>query len=620
MPLAPERRPIALLPPDLKNQIAAGEVVERPASVLKELMENSLDAGADEVHVVIMQGGQGMLLVQDNGQGLFPPELPLAVTRHATSKVSSLDDLFAVTSFGFRGEALPSIASVSHLTMTAAPPSENGLAEGAFIEVLHGRVVNQGPAAMRRGCRVEVRDLFANVPARLKFLKSPATETKRCHETFSRLALTRLDAAFSMITGERETFRLPKDQELAARLASFWPPLLVEDLLPLKFVRDGMRVTGLAGHPQKAQPKADRMLFFVNNRPVLDRLLLGAVREAYKGRLLAREYPQIVLFLDIPSQELDVNVHPAKTEVRFQDERAVFSTVLRAVATALDRLGRVAGSPAVVPGAAFGPSGPAATQQAFSFARTFPQDIDQPPRPAAPCDGVAPAFGHGSAVLTQHPLARPRPKGQFLDYPPGTPPHREPSSTGQASPSATASTRMTLLGRLCDTYLVLKLDDSTLALLDQHAAHERVLYNALRSKETGRESQVLALPLELPLHMAEREALDALLPGLTQLGFALKVDGDILRATAIPCLFQPGKAREFLGEVLSGRSTALEDIWKLMACHCAVKAGQPLADDEVMSLLAAWRETADRQFCPHGRPVLLTWDVGDLERLFKRRG
>lgn len=618
--MSPTRRPIRLLPPELRNQIAAGEVVERPASVLKELMENSLDAGASEVHVVLKQGGQGLIVVQDNGQGLGADELALAVTRHATSKVADLDELFSVLTFGFRGEALPSIASVSQLTMTAAPPPESGQSEAAFIEVLHGKVVGEGPAALNRGCKVEVRDLFANVPARLKFLKAPATETKRCHDIFCRLALTRPDAAFSLVTGDRETYRLPPDQDLTSRLAAFWPPPVMEGLKPFGLTRGGLRIHGLAGHPQRAQGRADRMLFFVNNRPVADRLLQGAVREAYKGRLLAREYPQIALFVDIPSQEVDVNVHPAKSEVRFTDERSVFSAVLRAVSSALDD-----SSPAPDFGDAIPAREPAAP--GFNFERTFPRDVDRPPVPSRSTDMPDPRHA-----------PQPRAKSTYLDLMPnkGLPPQDlRPASRGSApaepaptmSPppmqrpvSAAPSTgACTYLGRLDDTYLVLKLGERDLALLDQHAAHERVLFHALKNAAAGRETQVLAVELTMALHPAQADRLEELLPELARLGFELEQDGEALRIRAIPPLFTPGRAREFLAEALSGQAASVEDMWKLMACKCAVKAGQPLADDEVMSLLSAWQETPDRHFCPHGRPVLVSWNVADLEKMFKRR-
>ncbi|MHC1752505.1 DNA mismatch repair endonuclease MutL [Humidesulfovibrio sp.] len=672
------RRTITLLPETLRNQIAAGEVVERPSSVLKELVENSLDAGSTRIDVALEGGGVARLMVADDGDGIPAEELALAVTRHATSKLKTVGDLFAVNSFGFRGEALPSIASVSHLLLTSRAREA---AEAARIEVEHGALVAEGPAALASGTRVEMRRLFASTPARLKFLRTEATEAKRCQEALVRMALARPDVAFSLTNGGRELFRLPGGQTLHERLGNFWPPQVVEGLAEFAREREGMSAHGLAGRPSHAQNRADRMLFYVNGRPVQDRLLMRAARDAYKGRLLSGEYPQVLLFLNLPPEEVDVNVHPSKMEVRFRDEGAVFSLVrwaLESVAASeslaessaayaraaahTGEAGRTGlaqhdGAPSggsVACGAAgeFGstgepcrPSGGAwpaapARPEGYSFDSSAfggPRSAD-PNRHGAPapsedsCGGNA--FG-GAAI--GHTSARLRASNDFLSPAPAreVPLPLAPAEAGAsgddsraggiaaAAPRTLSREGLEYLGQVAGTYLVLRQGGGShagrLVIVDQHAAHERVILENMRRARSAGDSQPLAVPLPLSLHPAEALRLAELEGELREVGFVLAQEGDRLLVSGVPPSLAAGKAVQYLREILDEQSDGLTSLWTLLSCKSAIKAGQALAVDEALALLEAWLAAPERENCPHGRPVVVSFGEGDLERLFKRK-
>ncbi|MBU1039752.1 MAG: DNA mismatch repair endonuclease MutL [Proteobacteria bacterium] len=641
------RKAITLLPEILRNQIAAGEVVERPASVLKELVENSLDAGAARIDVMLEGGGVARLVVQDDGAGIPPDELALAVTRHATSKLSSVADLFSVSSFGFRGEALPSIASVSQLTLTSRVQDE---AEAARIDVDCGTVLSAGPAALASGTRVEMRRLFASTPARLKFLRTEATEAKRCQEALTRMALARPDVAFSLTLGGREIFRLPAGQTLSARLAQFWPPAVLEGLVAFRREHGELSAHGLAGRPSHAQNRADRMLFYVNGRPVQDRLLQRAARDAYKGRILSGEYPQVLLFLDLPPEEVDVNVHPAKLEVRFRDEGQIFALVRLALAPAAE--GDVLSDHA----AAYGPSGDASGSPSDGYSGGYSGGFAShgggPTLGAAWTPGAAQnnarpsSFGDKPGMLRawrsfenpqgarEVPLPLTPPGTQAAGTPEGLPGGRsegtseESSAPGaQAFPVSPASAPRALsqggleyLGQIADTYLVLRQGGEKLVLVDQHAAHERVILENMRRARTSGNSQPLALPLELTLHPSEAARASELWAELKSCGFALEMSGaERLFVRGVPPSLPAGRAAEFLRDALADRTGSLAELWTLLSCKSAIKAGQPLAQDEALSLLEVWLATPERDFCPHGRPVAVAFGAADLERLFKRR-
>jgi DNA mismatch repair protein MutL len=617
-----KRQKIALLPPELRNQIAAGEVVERPASALKELVENSLDAGAENIDVTLENGGQSLIRVRDDGCGIAAEELELAVTRHATSKIENIRDLARISSYGFRGEALPSIASVSRFCITSAVSLAGGQSTGFCLEVRHGRIADRRPAALHRGTVVEVRELFANVPARLKFLKSPSTEFRRAQEWLSRLALARLKAGFTLNSGEREVLRFLPDQSLRDRLAQIWPALIMDELRPVNRERHGIRVHGFAAAPHVSQPRGDRILLYVNDRPVIDKGLLAAVRESYKGRLTSRDYPQAVLFVDMDPADVDVNVHPAKSEVRFRDSSAVFSAALNALRDALN-----AGSTV--------PDTPGATDKSAHPSRDFWGELDNPRLlPRRELSGQTETFvqyqpgrtaystlsetaaAYGEAVKSH---GAEESAASVSDQPCRLAPLAEDSRISQSRHEPPRLGRLTYLGQVAGTYLVLRDESGALLLLDQHAAHERVLFEAAQKNAFSGKSCPLALPLELRLHPSEKARFYELDENLRSLGFEFSRADAVLLVLATPALLSRAQTGQFLREALAGRRDDLAEMLVGMSCKGAVKAGQRLTDDEAAGLLAQWLAVTEREYCPHGRPCVLRWDAAALEKLFKRR-
>jgi len=666
------RKKIQLLPPELSNQIAAGEVVERPSSVVKELVENSLDAGAKNVEAVIENGGQTLIRVTDDGRGIDADQLELAVTRHATSKLAELADLMNISSYGFRGEALPSIASVSRFRMTSAMQAEDGsTGEASSIEVLYGTMKGVAPAALNRGTVVEVAELFSNIPARLKFLKSPATEQKKIQELFIRLALARPDVTFTLKSGSRELVRFEAGQTLARRLAILWPPSIVDALHPFDMTMGGMHLYGLTSDPRSSQPRPDRMLFYVNGRAVNDRLLMKAVRQVYQGRLTSRDYPQTVLFLDLPAQEVDVNVHPAKNEVRFRDEQGVFTAVLRAVGTAL------ASVPLASERFAERAAVPAPEVPTFGFTQPVPPAAkEEAPAKKEPVSAPKPMgfWGEADAVRIMkkpQPAAMPAPRFDMeeQDFSARNVLHEEtapehdffaglerdsasslcertetkesrdaeplapaapkknlelasfalPQNSAPAAPEASPLNDFRWLGQVARTYLVFTQKDETLLILDQHAMHERIFYEKFRNAGSRGMSQPLLVPLELELHPAERSRLLEIQETLTSLGFELARRGELCLVQAMPPEMDRTEALAFLREALSGRVDDLSSAWIHHACATAIRAGQHLSREDALNLVHKWLQTEEPDFCPHGRPCAVTLEKADLEKLFKRK-
>ena len=602
---------IHLLPDSLSNQIAAGEVVERPASVVKELVENSLDAGATRVDVCVENGGQSLIRVQDNGHGIEADQLELAVTRHATSKITNSEDLESISSYGFRGEALPSIASVSRFRLVSRSKSAcDANLPASRIEYSHGNKAGFGTASLPSGTLVEVRDLFGNMPARLKFLKSPSTELKRAQGWLMRLALANTHAAFTLSAGDRQILQFSENESLATRLRQIWPAEIVEELLPVDSTFHGIRLHGLVAPPQLHQPKPDRILFFVNGRAVNDKRLMSAVREAYRGKQISRDYPQLALFVEIDPSDLDVNVHPAKTEVRFRNESAIFSAVAGALGRAFYS------TPAY--GSRLPPAGNPANA-GFTFTprpRGFWGEIDSDKitikkQPATSHGSISTSYREFSETLAETPAAFANQKDMEIHIP-------DPQSPGNDSLSKTESAplRYTFLGQIADTYLILTDGGKTLIVLDQHAAHERILFNRFR-RGNAKDSIRLMTPIEIALNQTQNA--EALLPVLNNCGFSHTRNGSILQVNEIPQILTRGEARDLLIALINGQLENTDAIYASMACKAAIKAGQTLALDEANELIRQWQDCDEADFCPHGRPCVLHWEASALERLFKRR-
>ena len=632
---------IQVLPSELCNQIAAGEVVERPASVVKELVENSLDAWATRVDVRLGNGGQGLIRVQDNGSGVLPDELSLAVLRHATSKLRKVTDLDSIHSYGFRGEALPSIASVSDFSMASAVRGENGSVVSSVIRVSFGERSGVEPSSLHQGTMVEVRDLFSNVPARLKFLKSPATEVKRCLEWLERQALARTDVAFSLMSDGRTLLQCLPGETLAARLARMWPPQVVEALAPFDAERCGVRVHGLAARPDVSQPHGSRILIFVNGRSVTDKRVYGAVRQAYEGRITSRDYPQAVVFVELDPAEVDVNVHPAKSEVRFRDESAVYAAVLTAVRSSLQTpSGELDAGCGVKDGASPEAAPPSAGKKeeaspvlAESRPMGFWGAADSPlrrplPSERAPEGGGEWTVARPSAVPDSRGFpgaAQPAPSGEdapsFREEektePRPTPP--VPENLLREVPEPAPSRGLEYLGQVAGTYLVFRDASDALVILDQHAVHERILFSRFSEKGWHGASQGLALPLVLELHPAEAGRWRDVKEMLEGLGYRGTLSGGTLTVDGIPALLDRAGAQDFLRECLAGLKDDFRARFATMACRSAIKGGQRLTRDEAMNLVSQWLATPDRDYCPHGRPTVLRRDAAALEKLFKRR-
>ncbi|MGH6743453.1 DNA mismatch repair endonuclease MutL [Novosphingobium sp.] len=608
---------IRRLPEHLVNRIAAGEVVERPASALKELVENAIDAGSTQITVRLSAGGLDLIEVTDDGCGMVPDQIALALERHATSKLPD-EHIELVATLGFRGEALPSIGSVARLTIESRPHESE---EGWKRVVDHGIVTVDSPAALPPGTRIRVEDLFGKVPARRKFLRSARSEYAACQDVVRRLAMARPDIGFVLEHDGRRAIAVQPREELASRVARLVARELADDGVLIDAERGSARLTGVAGLPTYNRGVADHQYLFVNGRPVKDRLLVGAVRGAYSDMLARDRHAVLALFLDIPPEEVDVNVHPAKTEVRFRDPAFIRGFLVGALRHALESSGQRSAQPASA--AAMGmwqvePVAAPAPSLGSLFAREYAPSSSSSPsrsefRPAA--DRVSET---GAAWRSYEEQVMAQPSGRAE-------PAYEAADEALKYPLGVAR------GQVAETYIVAEAADG-LVIVDQHAAHERLVLERLKAagaEDAMSRSQALLLPEVVELEEAACDALEEKIADLAQFGLALERFGPgAMLVRAVPSVLGKSDVHALVRDVaddLAKNGDALllgeklELVLATMACHGSVRAGRSLSVAEMNALLREMERTPRSGQCNHGRPTWVKLAHQDIEKLFGRK-
>jgi len=594
---------VAVLPDGLIDQIAAGEVVERPASVVKELVENALDAGATSIRIELADGGLSRISVLDDGCGMSPDDARLCLQRHATSKLRDAAGLARIGTLGFRGEALPSISSVARLTLTS---KEREALAGTRIRIEGGAVVSDEEVGAPAGTQVVVEDLFFNTPARRKFAKRPETEAGHCTEMVIRLALARPDVGFHLSHQGKVTFTSPANADPKERIAAAISPELHALLIPVERRRGALGITGFVASPDFSQSTNRAIYTFINQRFVKDRGLTHAIGRAYANILPPGRQPAAVLYLDLPLDQVDVNVHPQKLEVRFLDARGLYDAVVEAVRAALRESPWLAHRPQS--GAVSAPG-----------ARYEPSRFDY--RPAS---GPLDAPRVAEAVDLYRPIANP---GWDAAAELGEP---APSDSGDAMPPGYFGS-LRHIGQLARTYLVCEAPGGTLVLVDQHAAHERLRFDALQKQFAAGpiKGQGFLFPVQVTLPVADARALLDHQAEIARLGFELEpFGGETLALKSVPALLAGADYKQLLADLAQefgqlGRQQAADDAFShvlaTMACHSAVRAHQSLSEPEVRALLDDLDRIEFKSRCPHGRPVAAELTLAELERRVHRR-
>ena len=598
---------IELLDDTSINKIAAGEVIDRPSSVVKELVENALDAGASRIEVVIEAGGIGKITVSDDGAGMSQTDVSMAVLRHATSKIRSADDLESVASLGFRGEALPSIASVSKFHLISRQP---GAELGTRLEIEGGLLKDVRECGAEVGTVVAVTDLFFNTPARLKFMKTAAAESSHIHDAMVRLSISRPDVTFRLTNNERTTLHTPGTGHLSDTLAALYGPDTLQQLFPLNYSDGEIRISGYAARPSIRKGSRQWQCFTVNRRVIGSRMLNRAVDTAYQTLLPTGSYPLIALQIEVPTAQIDVNVHPQKAEVKFQDERIIF----RAMHAALKEVLAAPEHPSEVSAAfdhvAYRPQyRNSYVQEELPVMERFASSAtERLPGAGIVFEAVVPCIESNSEQVAAH--------------------VEESSGVCEALLSANTQTQtgMKVLAHYARCY-ILASDGDSLYIVDQHAAHERLLFDLLAQKQAPSAFQTLLIPLVVDLDPLEAQAADIYATELSGLGFSFDwVGPGAVRISELPTHLPPQEAEGLFHQILSSVLTlktpdmeTIRQLWiETAACHMAVRAGQLLNQPQMQGLVDDLMKTDRPYTCPHGRPTLIRLTEKDLAKLFKR--
>ena len=617
----PKGRKICLLPDTVINQIAAGEVVERPASVVKELLENAIDAQSCRIDVDLEDGGRRLIRVQDDGTGISPEDMSLAFHGHATSKLSRSEDLFAVRTMGFRGEALSSIGSVSQSRIVSRIPDASA---GAEVAMNAGVLTPVKTCGAPQGTLVEVRNLFCNVPVRRKFLRTVQTELAHCMEAVTRIALARPNVAFRARHNRRESLRLPSVESVSDRIKGLFGADLAQSLLPVEAQSDVLRCLGFVTTPAHHRANARMQYVFLNGRYIRDRLILRAIADAYRGLLMTKRFPMCFLFLEMDARRVDVNVHPTKIEVRFRNPGAVYSAIQKAVQSALrprarDTSGLEGGEHPQPP-----PSHREELRQAlgnfFSSQQTGASAVGK----------ATPAESEGPPDVSPAPVPSTEKERPPLGSATPIRPHLQPA---EPPSSLTHSAAVRMPPRFCQThnaYIIEETQDG-ISITDQHALHERILYEEL--KVQARESSVLRQRLLVPetveLSPREFQIVLALQEQLARFGIEVAEFGaNAVAIQALPQILHGASPAQLLADLVDALGSGVGDgepiehtdrILQAIACKAAVKAGQRLSSEQIEALLERRARLALPPTCPHGRPISLFFPLQELEKRFRRK-